>query len=181
MRTLVLGSLLLALTGCGGGVSPELYSIVVDFFTLPDGCYTNNAQPSNVTVTAAPVLLNVQVWDGPEQTAVLELEGGVRTIDMGDAPSVMLTGLMKGKRGTGATWNFLAETVQKSTQVGRTLTDSTKFELNLERNITFKGTGNLTSSRACSGSTCAGTQPSCTVSNVGLSGTRIDVKYERAP
>lgn len=180
MRKLVLGSLLLAFTGCGG-VSPEVYAIVVDFFTLPDSCYMNNAQPSNVTVSAAPVLLQVQVWDGPDQTAVLELESGIRSIDMGDAPTVTLTGLMKGKKGTGATWNFAAETVAKSTQVGRTLTDTTKLELNIERNVTFKGTGNITSSRACSGSTCVGTQPSCAVTNVALSGTKLEVKYERAP
>jgi len=181
MRKLVLGSLLFAFTGCGAGVSPEIYAIVVDFFTLPDSCFTNNAQPSNVTVSAAPVLLQVQVWDGPDNTAVLELESGIRSIDMGDAPTVTLTGLMKGKRGTGPVWNFAAETVQKSTQVGRTLTDTTKLELNLERGNTFKGTGNISSSRVCSGSTCTGTQPSCAVSGVALSGTRLEVKYERAP
>ncbi len=181
MRKLVLGSLVLAFSGCGAGVSPEVYAIVVDFFTLPDSCYTNNAQPSNVTVSAAPVLLNVQVWDGPDNTAVLELEGGIRSIDLGDAPTVTLTGLMKGKKGTGATWNFAAETVQKSTQVGRTLTDTSKLELNMDRANTFKGTANISSSRSCAGSTCVGTQPTCAVSGVALSGTRLQVAYERAP
>ncbi|MBE2254003.1 MAG: hypothetical protein IAE78_31030 [Myxococcus sp.] len=180
MRKLLLGSLLSVFSGCGAGVSPELYAVVVDFFTLPDSCYLNNAQPSNVRVTDAPSLLNIQVWDGPDNTALLELESGLRTIDMGDAPTVTLTGLMKGTRGTG-TWNFSSETVLKSTQVGRTLTDTTRFELNFERGQTFKGTGALSSSRACSGSTCTGTQPSCSVGGVNISGTRLQVTYERAP
>jgi hypothetical protein len=180
MRRLVLASLLLTVTGCGAGISPELYAIVIDFFTLPDSCYLNNAQPSNVTVAAAPVLLRVQVWDGPSNTAVLELEEGIRSLEMGDAPTVALTGLMKGTRGT-AGWTFAAETIQKSTQIGRTLTDTTKFELNFERSQTFKGTGGATSSRACSGTTCVGTQPSCSVSGVNLSGARLEVKYERPP
>lgn len=179
MRRLLLGSLVVAFSGCGG-VSPELYAVAVDFFTLPDSCYSNNAQPSNTRVTDAPSLLQVQVWDGPDQTALLELETGVRSIDMGDAPTVTLTGLMKGKRGTGG-WIFSSETVNKSTQVGRTITDTTKFEMTFERGVTFKGTGAVSSNRTCAGSTCMGTQPSCAVSGIVLSGTRLEVKYERGP
>lgn len=178
MRKLLIASMLFAFTGCGG-VSPEVYAVVVDFFTLPDSCYTNNAQPSNVTTNNAPSLLNIQVWDGPEQTAVLELESGLRTIDMGDAPTITLTGLMKGKRGTGG-WIFSSQTVAKSTQIGRTLTDDTKLDLTFERGNTFKGTAALSSTRTCAGSTCMGTQPSCSVSTP-VSGTRLEVKYERAP
>jgi hypothetical protein len=157
-----------------------LFRSVVDFFTLPDNCYLNNAQPSNVTTQAAPALLSIQVWDGPDQTAVMELESGLRSIDMGDAPTITLTGLLKGVKDAN-TWKFSAQNVAKSTQVGRTVTDDTKVDMTIERANTFKGTATLTSARSCSGSTCMGTQPTCTVSGIKLSGTRIDVKYERAP
>lgn len=179
MRKLLMGSLLVGLTGCAGA-EPELYAVVVKFFTLPDNCYLNNAQPSNVTVADPPSLLNIQVWDGPDQTALLELESGLRTVDMGDAPTITLTGLMEGKRGTGG-WNFVSQSSDKSTQVGRTITDDTKFEITFERGATFKGTVNLTSTRSCAGSTCMGTQPSCSVTGIPVSGTKIAVKYERAP
>ena len=75
-KTLVLSALML--TGCGP-ISPELYALVVDFFTLPDSCYSNAMQPSSGTVSDSPSLLQVQVWDGPDSTAVLEVEQGSRS------------------------------------------------------------------------------------------------------
>ncbi|MBL8924207.1 MAG: hypothetical protein JNJ54_35465 [Myxococcaceae bacterium] len=180
MRNLLLASLVaLSTTGCNG-VEPELYALVLPFFTLPDNCYLNNAQPSNVTVQDSPSLLNVQVWDGPEQTAILEIESGLRTIDMGDAPNITLTGLLTGKRGTGG-WTFTHQGSDKSTQVGRTITDDTKVEFTFERGQSFKGTAALSSTRSCAGSTCMGTQPSCNVSGINITGTRFAVKYERGP
>lgn len=179
MRTAILGSLLLGLSGCGG-VSPELYRLVVDFFTLPDNCYSNNAQPSATTTTTSPTVVQVQVWDGADQTAILSIEGGARSIDMGDAPNITLGGVMKGKKGTGG-WIFSAETVTKATTVGQTVTNTGKVDLTFDRTPTSKGTLVLSSNRACAGSTCMGTQPSCTVSNVAVAGTRIATDYERAP
>ncbi|MCU0697225.1 MAG: hypothetical protein MUC96_11915 [Myxococcaceae bacterium] len=179
MRKLLLSSLVV-FSGCGGAVTPELYAIVVDFFTIPDACYSNMAQPSNVVVTAQPALLQGQVWDAPEQSAIFEIEQGPASIDMGDAPSVAVRGLLRGKVMNNE-WTFSGTNSAKSTQIGRTVTDTSSFELKFVRGTTFKGTATLTSRRECSGSTCQGTQPSCTISNIPVSGTRLQVAYERAP
>ncbi|MCA2977189.1 MAG: hypothetical protein INH41_08780 [Myxococcaceae bacterium] len=179
MRLLPLLSLV-ALAGCGGGVTPELYAIAVDFFTLPDACFSNNAQPSAVTVTAQPQLFQVQVWDAAEQTAILEIVEGPASIDMGDAPSVPTRGLLKGKVMNGE-WTFSGTNSTKTTLTGRTLSDTTSLELKFVRGTTFKGAAALSGRRECSGSTCSGTQPSCTVSTIPLNGTRLQVAYERAP
>jgi hypothetical protein len=179
MRKLLMLSLV-ALSGCGGGVTPELYAMVVDFFTIPDACYSNMAQPSNVVVTAQPALIQGQVWDGPEQTAILEIEQGPATIDMGDAPSVAVRGLLRGKVMNNE-WTFSGANSTKSTQIGRTVTDSSSFELKFIRGTTFKGTATLTSKRECSGSTCTGTQPTCTITGIPVNGTRLQVNYERQP
>jgi hypothetical protein len=179
MRKLLLSSLV-ALSGCGGGVTPELYAMVIDFFTIPDNCYSNMAQPSNVVVTAQPVLVQGQVWDAPEQTAILEIEQGPATIDLGDAPSVGVRGLLRGKV-AGNEWTFSGINSTKSTQIGRTVTDTSSIELTFVRGTTFKGTATLNSRRECSGSTCQGTQPSCTISGIPVNGTRLQVAYERAP
>lgn len=179
MRKAILASLVMGLTGCGG-VSPELYRIVVDFFALPDNCYLNNAQPSATTTTTALTALQVQIWDGADQSAILSIEGGSRSIDMGDAPNITLGGVMKGKKGTGG-WTYSAETISKATTVGQTLTSTGKVEVTFDRTPNSKGTITLSSSRGCAGSTCSGTQPSCAVSNIAIASTRIATDYERAP
>lgn len=177
-------SLLLAaalLTGCGGGVTPELYALVVDYFTLPDSCYSNGMQPSSAVVSAPPGLLQVQVWDGPENTAVLSIEEGGRSVDMGAAPNVPVGGLFKGTKGNNNAWTFVSETVDRATVAGNTVTDTTRAEFVIERGQTFKGTGALSSSRVCTGSACSGTNPTCSVTGLKLTGTRLAVDYERAP
>jgi hypothetical protein len=169
------------LTGCGGGVTPELYALAVDYFTLPDSCYSNGMQPSSVVVSAPPGLLQVQVWDGPDNTAVLEVEQGGRSIDMGAAPNVAVGGLFKGTKGDKG-WTFVSETVDRATVAGNTVTDTTKAEFTFDRGAqTFKGTAALTASRTCTGSACSGTNPACAVSGITLTGTRIAVDYQRAP
>lgn len=177
MRKLLLSSFV-AFSGCGAGVSPELYAVVVDFFTLPDSCFTNNAQPSNVTISGPPTSMTVQVWDTAEG-ALLDVETP-RQFDMGDAANVAVGGPVKGKRGTGG-WVFTTEASQKLTAGGQTLTTTTRAEFTFERGNTFKGTLALSSSRACSGTSCAAMQPSCTVSPITINGTRLVVNYERAP
>ncbi len=178
-QSLLLSAMLL--TGCGAGVSPELYALTVDFFTLPDSCYSNGMQPGSGPVSAPAALIQVQVWDGPDNTAVLEVEQGGRTVDMGAAPNVPVNGLFKGTRGTGG-WTFVSERVDRATVAGNTVTDTTKAEFVFERGQqTFTGTAALSSSRACTGNQCPGTSPSCAVSGLKIGGTRLAVQYERAP
>lgn len=177
MRSLLASLCVFALSACGDGVAPELYAVVVDFFTLPDSCYLNNAQPSNVTASAAPTQLTFQVWDGPEGS-FLDIETA-RMIDMGDAPTIAVGGVLKGKKDN-ANFIYSSETVTRSTQVGRTVTNTGKIELSFPRQNQFKGTGTLQSSAACSGSTCQGMQPSCSVS-LAVTGTRLKVDYQRTP
>ena len=61
------------------------------------------------------------------------------------------------------------------------ITTTTHAELTFDRGVTFKGTGSLNSSSNCVGSQCPGTNPSCTVSGLVITGTKIAVQYERAP
>lgn len=177
-KSLLLTAVLL--TGCGGGVTPELYALVVDYFTLPDSCYSNGMQPSSAVVSAPPGLLQVQVWDGPDNTAVLSVEEGGRSVDMGAAPNVAVGGLFKGTRGNNG-WTFVSETVDRASVAGNTVTDTTRAEFVFDRGQTFKGTASLSSSRTCTGSACSGTNPACSVTGIKVDGTRLAVDYERAP
>lgn len=179
MRT---SSLMLALmlSGCGG-TSPEVYQLLVDYFTLPDSCYTSMMQPSTVTTTSPPAPLAVQVWDGPDNTAFLQIESAAISVDMGAAPNVTVGGIFTGKK-VDKGWTFSSDGVQKQTLPGNNVvTTTTHAEITFERNNTFKGTGLLSSSSNCVGAQCPGTNPSCTVSGLVLTGTRVAVEYQRAP
>jgi hypothetical protein len=177
-KTWMLAALLFS--GCGG-VTPEIYQLVVDFFTLPDSCYSNGMQPMSGLTTSPPDLMQVNVWDGPEGTSFLEVEQGGGSVDMGAAPNVNLGGVFTGKR-TDKGVTFSSDTVSRATAVNTTITDTTHAEFTFERGGgTFKGTGALSSSRACTGTACTGTQPSCSVSGLNFRGSRIAVQFERAP
>lgn len=170
----------LMLSGCGGA-TPEMYQLVVNYFTLPDSCYQSGMQPTTGVTVAPPELIQVQVWDGPDNTALLEVEEGGRSIDMGAAPNVAVGGLFKGAKADKG-WTFVSEVEDRSTVAGNTVTDKTRAEFTFERGAqTFKGTAALTSSRTCTGSACSGTNPACAVSGITFTGTRLAVDYQRAP
>jgi hypothetical protein len=172
--------LALTLTGCGG-TTPEVYQLLVDAFTLPDSCYTSMMQPSTVVTTAPPTPLSVQVWDGPDNTAFLQVESAAITVDMGAAPNVTVGGIFTGKK-VEKGWTFSSDGVTKQTLPGmNVITTTTHAEITFERAVTFKGTGVLSSSSSCAGSSCPGTNPSCSVSGLVLTGTKVAVNYERAP
>lgn len=172
--------LALMLSGCGG-TSPEVYQLLVDYFTLPDSCYTSMMQPSSVTTTAPPAALAVQVWDGPENSAFLQVESAAISVDMGAAPNVSVGGIFTGKK-VDKGWTFSSDNVQKQTLPGgNVVTSTTHAELTFERATTFKGNAVLSSSTNCVGSSCPGTNPSCSVSGIVVTGTRVAVNYERAP
>lgn len=168
------------LSGCGG-LTPEIYELVVDYFTLPDSCYSNGMQPSSLTTAAPPGLMQVRVWDGPENSAFLEIEQGGASIDMGAAPNVAVSGVFIGKK-VEKGWTFSSDASDKQSLAGNTITDTTHAEITFERSGgTFKGTGALSSSRTCTGSACNGTNPTCAVNGLNFRGTRIAVTFERAP
>jgi hypothetical protein len=169
------------LSGCGG-TSPELYDLVVDYFTLPDSCYTSGMQPATVVTTQAPRLMQVQVWDGPDGVAYLEVQGTGSTVDLGAAPNVSISGIFtspkKGEKG----WTFVSDGVEKQTlPANNVITTTTHAELTFDRAGTFKGTAALSSSRNCVGNQCPGANPSCGVSGIVVSGTKLAVQYQRAP
>lgn len=172
--------LALMLSGCGG-TSPEVYQLLVDYFTLPDSCYTSMMQPNSVVTTAQPVALGVQVWDGPDNTAFLQVETAPINVDMGAAPNVNISGIFTGKK-VDKGWTFSSDNVSKQTLPGsNVVTTTTHAEMTFERNVTFKGTGVLSSSTNCVGSSCPGTNPSCSVPGVVITGTRVAIDYQRAP
>ena len=174
-----------ALTGCGGGATPDLYNFVVDSAVAGPSCY-RSMMGSNTTTTGVLGSGQFSVWDGPEGKAFLQLEGAASTIDMGDAPSVPVGGIIEGTYGTGG-WNFVNERITTTSQGGATptFTERTKLSLVFYRGGTFKGALSASSSRTCAGTGCPpdfGSQnPSCSIDNVTLRGTRIAVDYERSP
>jgi len=171
----------MVLSGCGG-TSPELYELVVDYFTLPDSCYQSGMQPSTVVTTSPPGKLQVQVWDGPDNTSFLEVEAGGGSIDMGAAPNVDLDGIFTGKK-VEKGWQFDSDGLRKQTLPGNNvITTTTHAEIVFERSGgTFKGTAALSSSSNCVGAQCPGNNPSCSVSGINVRGTRIAVQWERSP
>ncbi len=172
------------LSGCNG-LSPELYTIVIESFAPSASCFTSMMEPDTVTTTAPPAALQVQVWEGPEQTSYLQIEGGGGSVDMGDAPNVGVDGVFTGKRGDkGIT--FTRDLVTKNTSGSATMptvnTVTTHAEMVFERGGgTFVGTAAFSSSRSCTGTGCPMMLPTCSISGVKISGTRIAVEYERAP
>ncbi len=180
MRTLLI-AVATMLSGCGTGVSPELYDVVLDHFAQPDTCFTSGMQPNSLVISEPPSLMQVQVWEGPEDTAYLEIETGGGTVDLGDAPSAKLSGIFNGKKADKG-WTFTSDSVEKQTVGGdNVVVDTTHVELTFERSRTFKGTGSIASSRTCTGNLCTGMNRSCAVSSLVLSGTRLEVEYQRAP
>ena len=175
-------SLLLAvlLNGCGG-TSPELYQLLVNSFTVPDSCYTSMMQPNRVITAAQPSALTVQIWDGPEGTAFLQIESGPLSIDMGAAPNVPVSGIFTGKKDPKG-WQFTSDNATKQTvSANAAISITSHAEMTFERGVTFKGTGLLSSSSNCVGSACSGVNPSCSVSSIVVTGTRVAVEYQRAP
>lgn len=172
--------LALMLSGCGG-TSPEVYQLIIDAFTLPDSCYTSMMQPSTVTTTAQPVAMGVQIWDGPDNTAFMQVETAAIVVDMGAAPNVNVSGIFTGKK-VDKGWTFSADNVQKQTLPGmNVVTTTTHAEMTFDRSVTFKGSGVISSSTNCVGSSCPGTNPSCSVSGIVITGTKVAVDYQRQP
>ena len=170
------------LSGCGAGQSPELYDLVVDYFTLPDSCYQSGMQPSTVATAVPPRLMQVQIWDSAEGIAYLEVQGAGTTVDMGAAPNVSISGVFSTPKRGDKGWTFGSDTVEKQTLPGNNvITVTTHAELTFERTPQFKGTAALSSSHNCVGNQCPGTNPSCGVSGIVVHGTRLQVDYQRAP
>ena len=169
------------LSGCGGQ-APELYDLVVDYFTLPDSCYQSGMQPSTVFTATPSRLMQVQVWDGAEGTAFLEVQGTGVSIDMGAAPNVPVSGLFSSPKKGDKGWTFNSDSVEKQTLPGNNvITTTTHAELTIDRSPTFKGTAALSSSTNCVGNQCPGANPSCGVSGIVVHGTKLQVDYQRAP
>lgn len=183
MRQLIAALALVGFSGCGAGVAPELYNVVIDYFTLPNTCYQNGAPPNIVESAAPPRLMQISVWDGAANEAFLEINSGGGSIDMGWAPNVDVGGTMRGARNqNAATWTFIADTVIATTLPNiNTTTSKSRFTLTFERTQAFKGTASLTSSRECAGGGCSGAQPACDVSGIAVNGARLQVNYQTKP
>jgi hypothetical protein len=173
-------------SSCGGGQSPELYSVVVDFFRPSTSCYLSGQYPATSVTQSSPMSIRIEVYDWQEQKVFLEITDGAVSIDMGDAPNVTLGGLLEGTRPqSGDQIAFAANRTLETTQPGlggtTTITDTTSTMVTFGRQPTWKGTMELKSSRTCVGANCGGSTPSCTISNIPVRGTRLQVDYEQAP
>jgi hypothetical protein len=182
MRLALLAALAVALSGCGTRpINAELYALAVDYFRAPATCYTDGMQPANGLASAPPHVFRVEVWDGPDGTALLEVVDGALSVDMGDAANVGVTGLFTGTFGADG-WVFASQQVDVNRAAGgTTVTDTTSAQLTFRRESTFKGTAALSSSRTCTGTGCPATLPSCTATGIGVTGTRLAVDWQTSP
>src|SRR5438132_5300240 len=109
MRPTIVTVSLLAAVGCGGGgTSPELYELVVDYFAAPASCYQN---PPSTTTNPGPLgTVQGEVWDGPEAKAFFALSGVGFSADMGDAPRITVSAgtALEGTAGA-AGWTFATD------------------------------------------------------------------------
>lgn len=169
------------LSGCGiRPVNAELYALVIGFVRAPASCYGSGMQPATGVTSSTPKILKVQVWDGPDGAAFLELVEGAVNVDMGDAPSVAFDSVLGGTKGSTG-WAFTGQRTSVASAGGATFTSTTSATLTFWRDTTFKGAASLSSSRTCTGTTCPAMTPSCTIADVPLSGTRLAVDWEQAP
>lgn len=180
MRSLPPALLALALVGCGGPATPELYAVVIDHFRAPASCYDSGEQPKSGTTVAPPALIQVEVWDGPDDTAVLQVQSGTINADMGDAPNVSVGGVFKGTKGNDG-WTFSSGRTSVIATGATTVTETAGATFSFPREPTFTGTATLTSARTCDGTGCPTKLPSCTISGISLSGTQLQVEYLKTP
>ena len=185
MKKLIV-AMAIAASSCAGGQSPELYSVVVDFFRPAATCYANGQYPNSNVTASSPASLRIEVYDWQDQKVFLEITDGAVNIDMGDAPSVALGGLFEGSKpqsGDQPISFAVNRTVERTTgglggQV--TVTDVTSATVAFTRGATWKGTMELKAAETCTGTGCP-TTPSCTISGIPLRGTRLQVDYQQAP
>lgn len=190
MKKLLVALALSSLSSCTAGVSPELYAVIVDFFRPAPSCYTNGMYPSNDVTAASPMSLRVEVYDWQNQSdnkVFLEIVSGGVTVDMGDARPVVLGGFFEGTKpqaGDQPITFTASRTVERQTgglTGTATLTDNTSASLSITRGRTIKGTLELKSATTCAGNCPTTAPPSCTISNINVRGTQLEVDYEQAP
>lgn len=189
MKKLIIALVAVTSSSCAGGVSPELYAVIVDFFRPAPSCYVSGMYPSNDVTAASPMSLRVEVYDWQNQSdnkVFLEIVSGGVTVDMGDARPVILGGLFEGTKAQSADQpvTFAASRTVERQSGGitgtATYTDNTKATISITRGRTIKGTLQLESATSCTGN-CPGTIPSCTISNINVRGTQLEVDYQQAP
>ena len=180
MKKLLMLPALLLFSCPSAEYEPETYQLVIDNVQLPASCFNNMMLPNTVVTMAPPTAVEVTVWDAPDGKAIMELDSAVqRTIDMGDAPSVVLSGVLPGSR-SGSTWVYVSERTATNTQGGTTITDHTSAKNTVERGGLAKGLLDLSSSRTCTGGGC-NAMPSCALTGIPLVSTRLRVNYQKAP
>jgi hypothetical protein len=169
-RTLLVG-FVFVLAGCGAAPRPDYFSLVVDYFRPLASCYADGTAPVEGVRQTAPTLIEVQVWDGPDGSAYLDVLKGDTTMDMGDAPGVVVGGIFSGTKGA-TSWSFKSETVEVTEPANATVTVTRSATFVFERKTTFHGTLSLSSVRSCLGTACAGLDLGCTIADIAFAGTQ---------
>jgi hypothetical protein len=190
MKKLIVALAAVCTSSCAGGVTPELYAVIVDFFRPGTSCYANNMYPANDVSASSGGSFRVEVYDWSDQgnqKVFLEIVSGGVTVDMGDARPVVLGGLFEGTRATGGdqpTTFVSSRTTERNVNVlGQTaaFVDNASATIAINRGRNVKGTLELKSTTTCTGTACPGTIPQCTIGGVQLRGTQLEVDYEQAP
>lgn len=182
MRVACAIAVAVAVSGCGGAITPEMYALVVSTVAIPATCF---ATPPTDTVTKGPLgTTTVTVWDGPEGKAFLNPDTSL-SFDMGDAPNVSISSAqaIEGTAGAMGT-EFVAETdiTDVQTVIGtRTINTKTSLTLTFPRAATGTGTLALSSSSTCTGMGCPTTNPTCAITGIALRSTKLAVDFERTP
>lgn len=176
--------LALSLTACGG-VEPELYNLVIQLKDAPDSCYRTGNEPNTTHPEIPSVLVQVQVFDGPDATSYLTVTEGDAQYTLGEAGAVYVGGVFDGAKPDGKGTAFTTAAQRKTTNGAGTLTTT----VSSSATITFpRGGGPLTGTASISASTkCEGTgcptdsDIACSLTDLAVTGARIKTDWQRAP
>ena len=176
--------LALSLTACGG-VEPELYNLVIQLKDAPDSCYRTGNEPNTTHPEIPSVLMQVQVFDGPEGTSYLSVTEGDAQYTLGEAGAVYVGGVFDGAKPDGKGTAFSSTAQRKTTNGAGTATTT----VSSSATVTFPrgggpltGTASLSASTRCEGTGCANDSDiSCALNDLAVTGARIKTDWQRAP
>lgn len=176
--------LALGLTACGG-VEPELYNLVIQLKDAPDSCYRTGNEPNTTHPQIPSVLVQVQVFDGPDATSYLTVTEGDAQYALGEAGAVYVGGVFDGAKPDSKGTSFTSASQRKTVNGAGTATTTVTGTAT----ITFPrgggpvtGTASLSAGSACEGSGCAADSDlSCSLSDLVVTGARIKTDWQRAP
>lgn len=184
MKKLIVMLAVAALTGCSG-VEAELYNLVIEPKDAPDSCYTDGNEPNTTHPSLPSILMQVEVFDGPEGSSYLVVTENGATYPLGNAGNVDIGGVFNGAKPDSKGVTFTSSTVSKTTNAAATQTNTVTETATItfaRGGGPFTGSASVSASRKCEGTGCPNNGDiSCSISDLVLKGSRIKTDWQRAP